>query len=73
MLWPQISGLDEFRDHLVGKRNAFVHLASPRFTSTGTAGRATSVPKATNFEGAASAARLRSKHGPLDDAIAIAD
>ena len=31
MLRSQISGLDEFRDHLVGKRNAFAHLLSPRF------------------------------------------
>ena len=31
MLRPQISGLDQFHDHLVGKRNAFAHLLSPRF------------------------------------------
>ena len=26
MIRPQISGLDQFRDHLVGKRNDFAHL-----------------------------------------------
>ena len=31
MLRPQISGLDELRDHLVWKRNDFTHLLSPRF------------------------------------------
>jgi hypothetical protein len=53
MLRPQISGLDQFRDHLVGKRNAFAHLLWSALYVT--AGRTTSVPKATDFEGAASA------------------
>jgi hypothetical protein len=57
MLGPQISGLDEFRDHLVGKRNAFTHLLwSALYLDRPTGGRATSVPRATDFGKAASAA-----------------
>jgi hypothetical protein len=55
MLRPQISGLDEFRDHLPWKRNDFTHLLSARFLRPAP-GRATTVPTATDFGGRLGAA-----------------